>query len=93
MKLSPSTEQRNTFLEKKNQFYSSFLWIEFYCLKAVELLWIDSLPLTIKSPEIPRTHLIDLGKMKDWVILELPGGFELGTHAWESSNLAKVITP
>ena len=35
-----------------------------------------SLLFTHKFPEIPGTHFIDLGRMKDWADLELPGGFE-----------------
>ena len=34
-----------------------------------EPLWGDSLLFTTKSPEIPRTHFIDLGRMKGWVDL------------------------
>ena len=47
----------------------SFLWIGFNCLKATEPLCGDSLPLTIKSPGGPGTHLIDLGRMKGCVKL------------------------
>ena len=35
-----------------------------------------SLVFTTKFPEIPGTHLIDLGRMKGWVDLELASGFE-----------------
>ena len=44
------------------------LWLVFTkgfnCLKATETLRIDSLLFTTKSPEIPGTHLINLGRMK-----------------------------
>ena len=35
--------------------------------KAIESLQGDSLLFTTTFPEIPATHLTDLGKMKDWV--------------------------
>ena len=34
------------------------------CLKATELLREDSFLFTIKSPGVPETHFIDLGRMK-----------------------------
>ena len=40
-----------------------------------------SLLFTTKSPEIPGTHFIDLGRMKAESTLEPPGGFENGTPA------------
>ena len=43
--------------------YDPFLWMGFNCLKATESLRGGSLPFTIKFPEIPGTHLIDLGRM------------------------------
>ena len=52
------------FFKKKN--CNHFLWIGFKCLKNAQPLQGDSLLLTvIKSPIIPRTHLIDLRKMKN----------------------------
>ena len=36
----------------------------FTCLKATEPLLGGSLLFTTKFPEIPSTHLIDLGRMK-----------------------------
>ena len=41
----------------------------FNCLKATEPLRGGSLLFTIKFPEIPVTHLIDLRRMKGWVNL------------------------
>ena len=38
-------------------------------LKAAEPLRGDSLLFTTTFPEIPGTHLIDLGRMKRWVDL------------------------
>ena len=35
----------------------------------LEPLWGGSLLFTTKSPEIPGTHFIDLGRMKGWVDL------------------------
>ena len=41
----------------------------------LELLWGGSLLFTTKSPEILRTHFIDLGQNAEWT-LEPPSGFE-----------------
>ena len=41
----------------------------FICLKATEPLRGGSLLFTTKFPEIPCTHLIDLGRMKGLVDL------------------------
>ena len=41
----------------------------FNCLKATEPLRGGSLLFTTEFPEIPGTHLIDLGRMKGWVDL------------------------
>ena len=41
-----------------------FLWMGFNCLKATEPLRGESLLFTTKLPEIPGTHLNDLGRMK-----------------------------
>ena len=48
----PSNKQNNSKL------YGPILWIEFTCLKAVELQRGGSLFLTIKSPHIPGAHLV-----------------------------------
>ena len=56
-------------LLKKNIFYSSFLWLGFNCIKATEPLRGDSLLFTTRSPGVPGTYLIDLGRMKGWVDL------------------------
>ena len=50
----------------------------------LEPLQEGSLLFTIKFPEIPGTHFINLGKMKGWETtlestLELPSGLEHGT--------------
>ena len=50
-----------SFLKK---LYGPFLRMGFNCLKAIEPLRGGSLLFTIKLPEIPGTHLIDLGRMK-----------------------------
>ena len=44
------------------------------CWGTTEPLQGAILILTTKSPEVPGTHLIHLGKMKDWV--------ELGPNQW-----------
>ena len=51
----------------------------FNCLKATEPLKGGSLLFTTKFPEIPGTHLIDLGRVKDCVDLEATQCFEHGT--------------
>ena len=44
------------------------------------LIWEFSLLFTLKYPENPSTHLIDLGQMKGCEsTLEPPSGFEFGT--------------
>ena len=40
------------------------LWMRFKCLKVTEPLQGDSLFFTSKSPGVPGTYLIDLGRMK-----------------------------
>ena len=37
---------------------------------SLEPLWGGSLLFTTQVPEIPGTHFIDLGRLKDWVDLE-----------------------
>ena len=49
---------------KKNKLYDPFLWIGFNYLKVTVPLQGDSLPFTTKSPGVPGTHLIDLGRIK-----------------------------
>ena len=51
----------------------------------------DSLLFTTKSPEIPGTHLIDLGTMKGWVDLGASHSVVLKSRPldWESSALTK----
>ena len=46
----------------------------FNCLKATDPLRRSSLLFTTKFPNIPDTHLIDLGRMKVWV--------DLGATKW-----------
>ena len=57
----PST--RSNILKK---LYGPFLWMGFNCLKATEPLRGVALLFTTKFPEIPGTHLIDLGRMKEF---------------------------
>ena len=45
--------------------YVPFLRMEINCLKTTEPIRGDGLPFTVKSPEAPGTHLIDLRRMKD----------------------------
>ena len=56
----------------------------FDCLKATESLRWGSLFFTTKFPEIPGTHLIDLGNMKGWVDLGATQWF--WTHGTYSVN-------
>ena len=42
----------------------AFLWMGINCLKGTEPLQGDSLLCTAKFPDIPGTHLIDVGKIK-----------------------------
>ena len=50
--------------EKKLKFYGPFLWMS-STASWLEPLRGGSLLFTAKFPEIPGTHFIDLGKMKD----------------------------
>ena len=47
----------------------SFLWLGFNSLKASGPLLVDSLLFTTKSPGVPGTRLIDVGRMKGWFSL------------------------
>ena len=60
--------------QSKKKLYGPFLWMGFNCLKATEPLWGGSLLFTTKFPEIPGTHLINLGRVKGWV--------DLGATQW-----------
>ena len=50
--------------EKKKKLYGLFLWMKFDCVRLAEPLLEDTVRCTSKSPEVSRTHLIDLGRMK-----------------------------
>ena len=67
-------ESNTCIFLKKKQLLAPFYGWRFNCLKATEPLQEDSLLFTTKSPEIPGTHLIDLGMMKGWV--------DLGATQW-----------
>ena len=54
---------------KKTQLYGPFLSMGFNSLMATEPLQKDSLLFTTQFPGFPGTHLINLGRMKDWVNL------------------------
>ena len=49
---------------QKKTLYGPFLWLGFNCFKTTEPLQGGSLLFTTKFPEIPGTHLIDLGRIK-----------------------------
>ena len=51
------------------QLYDPFLLMGLNCLKVTEPPQGDNLIFTTKSPEIPGTHLIDLGSTSGWVDL------------------------
>ena len=53
-----------TPIYKNLKLYGLFLWMGFNCHKATESLWGGILLFTTRFPEIPGTHLIDLGRMK-----------------------------
>ena len=48
----------------QQELYNPFLWMGFNCLKATEPLRGDSLLFTTWHPELPGTHLVNLGRMK-----------------------------
>ena len=60
--------------KQQTKLYDLFLWMGFNCLKATQPLQGGSLLFTIKFPEIPGTHLIDLGRMT--------GSVDLGATQW-----------
>ena len=55
--------------------------------KATEPLRGDNLRFTTKSPGVPGTHLIDLGRMKGWLTLDPPVSLNPGHLDWEYSAL------
>ena len=57
----------------KKNLYGPVLWIGSTASR-LEPIWGGSLLFTTKSPEIPGTHFIDLGRMKGWV--------DLGATQW-----------
>ena len=61
----------------------------FDCLKATEPLRGDSLLFTTQFPRFPNTHLINLGRMKDWVNLGVTKWF----WAWDPWNGNSVPWP
>ena len=52
------------FVDVRKQTLWPLFWMGFNCLKATEPLRGGSLLFTTKFPEIPGTHMIDLGRMK-----------------------------
>ena len=58
-----NTKTNASPITKKNKLYGPFLWMEFDCLRATELLLGDSLLFTIQFPGVPGTQLINLGRM------------------------------
>ena len=82
-----------TAFRKEN--YGPFLWMGFNCLKATEPLRGYSLLFTTQSPEVPGTHLSDLGRINGWTINGWPwsqstSGFELGTLHRETRTLTTM---
>ena len=55
---------------KNVKLYGSFIWIGFNCLISTKPLPGDSLLLTTKSPGVPGTRMLELGRMEGWVDLE-----------------------
>ena len=66
------------FLVKKNFMAPIYGWS--WTTSRLQLLPGGNWLFTTKSPEISGTHLIDLGRMKDWVNQGPPSGFEHGTQ-------------
>ena len=65
MPLLPVKNKKTRLSYMKNlKLYSSFLWMEFNCLKATESLKGDSLLITTQSPGVPGNHLINFDEMK-----------------------------
>ena len=60
-------------------------WMGFNCLKATQPLRGGNLLLITKFPEVPCTHLIDLGRMKGWV--------DLGVNQWFSTRNPCIGNP
>ena len=60
---SKCVQEKIIFLEYNFKLFGPFIWMGFNCLKATEPLRGGSLLFTTKFPEIPGTHLIDLGRM------------------------------
>ena len=50
------------------------LFMEFNCLKVSKPVREDSLLFAIQFPRVSGTHLINLGRMKDWI--------DLGATQW-----------
>ena len=54
-------------------FFIFFFMVPFHgwrsTVSRLEQLWGGSLPFTNKFPEIPGTHFINIGRIKDWVNL------------------------
>ena len=62
-----------------------FLWIVFNYLKATVPLRQDSLQFSNKSPGLPSTHLIKIGRMESWV--------DLGAIQWSWTRDPWIGTP
>ena len=53
----------------KKTFMVPFLWMGFNCLKVTEPLRVEKVTFTTRSPGVPGTHLVDLGRMIVWLYL------------------------
>ena len=73
--------QESLIQAEKLKLYSPFLWIGFNCINATEPLRGDNLLSTIKSRGSSGTHLIDIGRVKAHLTMELPSSFEFETSS------------
>ena len=73
--------QESLIQAEKRKLYSPFLWIGFNCINAIEPLRGDNLLSTIKSRGSSGTHLIDIGRVKAHLTMELPSSFEFETSS------------
>ena len=67
--LFPVKNKETNCYMKNLKLYDPFLSMGFNCLKASEPLQGGSLLFTTQGPGVPGTHLINLGRMKEWVEL------------------------
>ena len=76
-------------LKKKKNFMAPFYrWSSTF--SRLEPLWGGSLLFTIRFPDIPGTHFIDLGRMKGWVNLGATQCFRT-QDPWTGNSAPKTL--